>query len=94
MADQDMQAVLGVTCYQGRWALTLDGVGDLGPHCSWREDCLGSWAPDSLLLQYVWGRWAPQHTFPKFCLFVTKESWFLCYNKYPMKEVKKTIIAF
>ena len=36
MVDQDMQAALGVTLYQGRWALILDSVGELG--C--RESCL------------------------------------------------------
>ena len=34
MVDQDMQAALGVTCYQRRWALILDSVGELGPTLS------------------------------------------------------------
>ena len=89
-----MQAALGVTCYQGRWALILESVEELDPTLSLEGRMFGELAPDSLVLQYVWGRWAPQHTFPKFCLFLTKESWFLYYNKNPMKEVKKTIIAF
>ena len=69
MVDQDVQAALGVTSYQGRWVLILDS-GGAGSHTVpggktvWR-----SWAPDSLVLQYLWGKWAPQHTFPKFCLF-------------------------
>ena len=37
MVDQDMQTALGVTSYQGRWALILDGVGIWAPHCPWRE---------------------------------------------------------
>ena len=59
MVDQDMQAAFGVTSYQGRWALILDSVGELGPTLSlegktvWRN-----WAPDSLALQYLWRRWA------------------------------------
>ena len=36
MVDQDMQAALGVTSYQGRCALILDTVGELGP----RQSCL------------------------------------------------------
>ena len=63
MVDQDVQAALGVTLYQGRWALILDSVGELG--C--RESCL-------TVRVGVWGKWATQHTFPKFCAFVTKES--------------------
>ena len=31
MVDQDMQAALGVACYQERWALILESVGEMGP---------------------------------------------------------------
>ena len=34
MVNQDMQAALGVTSYQGRWALILDSVGETGPTLS------------------------------------------------------------
>ena len=68
MIDQDMQAALGVISYQGRWALILDSVGELGPTLSLEGRLFGRAGPQTVL-QYLWGRWAPQHTFPKFCLF-------------------------
>ena len=73
--------------------------------CTWCNLLSGELGPDirqyggagphtvsgrSLVLQYV------EEMVPTtyLCLFVIKESWFLCCNKYPTKEVKKTIIAF
>ena len=44
--------------------------GRAGPHTvPGGKTVWGSWAQDSLVLQYLRGRWAQQHTFPKFCLF-------------------------
>ena len=41
MVNQDMEAAHGETSYQGKWALILDSVGELAPHCPRKEDRLG-----------------------------------------------------
>ena len=48
MVDQDMQAALGVTCYQGRWALVLDSLGELGPTLSLEERLSGGAGPQTV----------------------------------------------
>ena len=44
-----MHAALGVTSYQGRWALILDSVGELGPTLSLEGRLFGVARPQTVL---------------------------------------------
>ena len=63
MVDQDMQAALGVTCYQGRWALILDSVGELGPTLSLEERLSWGAGPQTVLSYSTCGGDGP-HNIP------------------------------
>ena len=49
MVDQDMQAALVVTSYQGRWVLMSDSVGELGPTLPLEGRLFGRAGPQTVL---------------------------------------------
>ena len=61
MVDRDMQAALGVTSYQGRWALILDSVGELGPTLSLEGRLFRGAGPQTVLAYSTCGGDGPHN---------------------------------
>ena len=92
VVDQDMQAALGVTSYQGRWVLILDSVGELGPTLFLEGRLFGGAGPQTVLSYSICGGDGPHNTLSLSFVCLDAFWWEIKIRIYSVERYKNSVL--